>query len=366
MNIDRHNYEEYFLLYIDNELNVDQKKQVELFVQANPDLEEELVMLKQSRLIPDEFIVFDNKHLLMKEENAQHSANRSFINMNNYEQWLIMYVDDELNAEEKIAVEKFASAHQHVQQELELFQQTKLQPEEISFPDKENLYRRERPVRVVTMQWWKIAVAAVLIISAGITVYSVLINKSNNAGTTNNLTKTTVEKKQTPNEGSPTTQDKLQPNVIPDQRQEEQLTVVPTAKKQSDEKEKTQEQPEEENKQQLAFNEPTVNVADEQQRPATVGIDNAGIEEPRIKNDIVFDDKMPKETFNSGIVTNLPIETPHGGTPGGTITEPTGGTENKKFRGFFRKATRILERTTSINAADDDKVLIGGMAINLK
>ena len=62
MNIDRHNYEEYFLLYIDNELSVDQKKQVELFVQENPDLEEELVMLKQSRLIPDDSIVFDRKH----------------------------------------------------------------------------------------------------------------------------------------------------------------------------------------------------------------------------------------------------------------------------------------------------------------
>ena len=127
MNIDRHNYEEYFLLYIDNELSVDQKKQVELFVQENPDLEEELVMLQQSRLIPDDSIVFDKKHLLMKEENAPHSSNHSFINMNNYEQWLIMYVDDELSAEERAAVEKFASAHQHVQQELELFQQTKLQ-----------------------------------------------------------------------------------------------------------------------------------------------------------------------------------------------------------------------------------------------
>ena len=119
MNIDRHNYEEYFLLYIDNELSVDQKKQVELFVQENPDLEEELVMLKQSRLIPDDSIVFDRKHLLMKEEDASHSSNHSFINLNNYEQWLIMYVDDELSAEEKLAVERFALTHEHVQQELE-------------------------------------------------------------------------------------------------------------------------------------------------------------------------------------------------------------------------------------------------------
>ena len=176
MNIDRHNYEEYFLLYIDNELSVDQKKQVEPFVQENPDLEEELVMLQQSRLIPDDSIVFEKKHLLMKED-APHS--NSFINLSNYEQWLIMYVDDELNAEEKLAVERFALTHQHVQQELELFQQTSCEAEEIVFPNKEILYRREKTVRVISMQWWRVAVAAVLIISAGITVYSVLINKNN-------------------------------------------------------------------------------------------------------------------------------------------------------------------------------------------
>ena len=215
MNIDRHNYEEYFLLYIDNELSVDQKKQVELFVQENPDLEEELVMLKQSRLIPDDSIVFDKKHLLMKEENASHSSNHSFINLNNYEQWLIMYVDDELSAEEKLAVERFALAHEHVQQELELFQQTKLQAEEIVFPDKEILYRREKSVRVISIQWWKVAVAAVLIISAGITVYSVLINK-NNAGTNNGITKTQFKRT-----GSPVNSvvpDKQQPNAVNEQK----------------------------------------------------------------------------------------------------------------------------------------------------
>jgi len=181
MNIDRHNYEEYFLLYIDNELSADQKKQVELFVQENTDLEEELVMLKQSRLIPDEFLVFDKKHLLMKEENAPQAATHSFMNLNNYEPWLIMHVDGELSSEEKLAVEKFASAHEHVQQELELFQQTKLQPEEVLFPNKEILYKRERTVRVVSMQWWKIAVAALLVIAAGITLYSIF-NKGTHKG----------------------------------------------------------------------------------------------------------------------------------------------------------------------------------------
>src|SRR6478736_5152149 len=252
MNIDLHNYEEYFLLYIDNELSVDQKKQVELFVRENPDLEEELVMLMQSRLIPDDSIVFDRKHLLMKEGDAQHS--NSFINLNNYEPWLIMYVDDELSAGEKLAVERFALTHGHVQQELGLFQQAKLQPEELVFPNKEILYRKEKTVRVISIQWWRVAVAAALIISAGITVYSVLINKNNNAGTNNGITKTTIENKQVPNPANSVVPDKQQPNVIPDQQPEQQLSTSVPARKQSNENEKTREQPEQENNQQLAYN----------------------------------------------------------------------------------------------------------------
>jgi hypothetical protein len=357
MNIDRHNYEEYFLLYIDNELSVDQKKQVELFVQENPDLEEELVMLKQSRLIPDDSIVFDKKHLLMKEENVQHSSDHSFINLNNYEQWLIMYVDDELNAGERAAVEKFASAHQHVQQELELFQQTKLQREEIVFPDKEVLYRREKGVRVISMQWWKVAVAAVLIISAGITLYSIFTKQSSEEITPNGI----VKKEQAPAPVSTTPPDKDDQTASILKQDKEQKTVTSSVDKQLSKESKKQEQPEQENNQQLAYNPPPVESVTEV-LPTTVEIDKATTEQARMKDDIAFE--THKGNINTDAVTNPVIQTPNGGTP--VVDPPGDGTENKKFRGFFRKATRILERTTSINAADDDKVLIGGMAINLK
>src|SRR5258705_4409394 len=169
--IDRHNYEEFFLLYVDNELTVEQKKQVELFVKANPGMEEELTMLQQSRLIADESIVFHGKEKLMKEEND------SFINMSNYEEYLVLYIDEELNEQERVGVEQFAALHPHVKQELVLFQQTKLQPKEIILTGKESLYRREEKVRVIGMSWWKVAVAAILIIAAGLATYSVLNKK---------------------------------------------------------------------------------------------------------------------------------------------------------------------------------------------
>ena len=174
MNIDRHNYEEYFLLYIDNELTVDQKRQVDLFVKQNPDLEEELVMLEQSKLIPDDSIHFDKKEMLLKGERD------SSINMNNYQEWLVLFVDNELDNEEKIAVEKFAAAHPKVYQELELFQQTKLEPERVVFEHKEVLLRKERAT-IISIQWWKVAVAAILIVVAGMTTYSILNNRSNGA-----------------------------------------------------------------------------------------------------------------------------------------------------------------------------------------
>ena len=105
MNITRHNYEEYFILYMDNELGSEERRQVELFVQENADLKEELDWLLQSRLVADDSLVFDNKEQLMK------TSGPGSINTTNYEEWLLLYTDNELTAEQKATVEKFAASH---------------------------------------------------------------------------------------------------------------------------------------------------------------------------------------------------------------------------------------------------------------
>ena len=45
INIDRNNYEEYFLMYVDNELTPVQRLAVEEFISNHPDLKEELEIL---------------------------------------------------------------------------------------------------------------------------------------------------------------------------------------------------------------------------------------------------------------------------------------------------------------------------------
>jgi anti-sigma factor RsiW len=90
--------------------------------------------------------------------------NNSFINITSYEEQLLNYIDDEITPDQRKEVERFAGQYSAVKQELALLQKTKLQPEaEVIFPDKSILYRREEKVRVISMTWFRVAVAAAVI-----------------------------------------------------------------------------------------------------------------------------------------------------------------------------------------------------------
>ena len=87
MNINHDNYEEYFILYMDNELSIEERRRVEAFATQYPELKEELNILLQSKITADNKIVFENKNELLK--NSQVPA----INVSNIEEWLIELPD---------------------------------------------------------------------------------------------------------------------------------------------------------------------------------------------------------------------------------------------------------------------------------
>lgn len=152
MNINQHNYEEYFLLYADGELSAEDKLAVERFVQANPYLAEELEMFMQLKL-PLEDLVFEEKTSLFKHGES--------IGLKNYEEYFLLYVDNELDAAGKQSVETFVLQHPALQEQFMLLKQTRLEPEAIIFPDKASLYRKEeKERRIFYMRWERVAVAA--------------------------------------------------------------------------------------------------------------------------------------------------------------------------------------------------------------
>jgi hypothetical protein len=189
MNINRDNYEEFFVLYIDKELNPAARAAVENFVEQNPDLKTELEMLEQTILPSDLMETFINKEVLLKKENEPATE---LINDLNCEEFFVMYGDNELNNHENALVEEFIYRHPQYQEHFELIQQVKFQPEKhILFPDKSILYRSENDVKVVPMfarmRSWKTVAAAAMILMIGGTVWYALSDRSGNTNALNGL-----------------------------------------------------------------------------------------------------------------------------------------------------------------------------------
>lgn len=150
MIINRHNYEEFFLLFADNELCAADRKAVEIFVAENPDLKNELQLLLQTVSSIDD-VVFENKEQLLKPV------------VTPLQEQLLLHIDDELAAAEKQQLQQLINTDAAAAKEFALLQQTKLQPDiNIVFVNKKELYRKEEG-RVARIAWWRAAAAAVLL-----------------------------------------------------------------------------------------------------------------------------------------------------------------------------------------------------------
>lgn len=359
MNINQNNYEEFFILYWDNELTAEQRKMVEHFVEENKDLQEDFCLFGETRIVPDVNLTYQEKDLLKNAEG-------SLINFSNYPEQLLSFIDDELNPDQKKTVELFAAKHPVVQQELSVFQKTKLKPEsEITFPDKSVLYRKEEKVSVIKMYWMRVAVAAALILVAGLVSLRVINNNTNEE--TPELVST--ESSVNPQATQPLTNQ--QPKAEP-------LNEKPAIAKSIIKKE-TQKLPKEnfiaknrvdlnkENKnnlpkEKISIDEPliaqnsTTNPSIEPAVPEMSKTGNAAIALTKLNKKIDF--------FENSSVTERP--SPSYAIYDASI-ESKKNVDNGGLKGLLRKATRIFERRTNMQATtDDNKLLVGVFAVSLK
>jgi hypothetical protein len=154
MNINRHNYETFFLLYVDNELSATERKVVEQFVQENADLGTELQLLLGTTL-SNESIKFNAKDLLFK----------TTVDQNDFQENMLLHLDNELNAERAAELEKAIADKTSLLAEWNLLKQTRLDAnEKIIFEKKQSLYRHEKG-RVIGIRFWRIAAAAAILIA---------------------------------------------------------------------------------------------------------------------------------------------------------------------------------------------------------
>lgn len=397
MQINRHNYEEFFILYMDNELCDADRRMVESFVQKHPDLKDELDTLLQYKLEPDTSVNFIGKDDLLKLNGE------SPITLTNYEEWLLLCADGELNVAQETAVKNFIAAHPAINKEWEQLLQSRFQPDEaIIFADKDKLYRREEKVRPMLPRWWRMAAAAVLLIGAGLTTAIIINNNKKDItpsgtiadGSTNN------------NNNGSNTGIPVQANPLPGQNSTNNTSPVQTA---STGIAAGNTSPATDNKR--PKDGPAVALNNNKARK-NVFPDN-GIQPAEKNNPAIVTPAIQKKQENTGIAantpsvpsnnlpspennpnyttsnksndavakTNIPDEVKNSAnslTTKDVTTEPAQPSDfvqaslredgkKNKLRGLFRKITRTFEKRTNTEPENgNDRLLIAGLSIKMK
>ena len=149
---------------MDNELHGEQKLMVENFIALHPHLAEELDILMSLKL-PIDDVSFPGKEELLSGNMKTNLVDES----------LLLYIDNELPAAERKAVEQKITADKDYATQHTLLMQTKLDAsEKIQHPNKKELYRHT--VRVVSFKIWMRVAAALILLLLGSLFF--LINRN--------------------------------------------------------------------------------------------------------------------------------------------------------------------------------------------
>jgi len=140
------------------------------------------------------------------------------ISLHNYQDFLLRYIDEELDLRETEALLAFVALHPAIAEELESLQSTKLDsevitcpnkavlyknmfpvivsPETIVYPNKQKLFKKEKEkAPVVLLKWWAVTAAAVFLLM--MVRYGMLDQKAASTTSKNSISKNKVSKAST-------------------------------------------------------------------------------------------------------------------------------------------------------------------------
>ncbi len=139
MLITRQNYEEFFLDYLDGNLNRELESEFNEFLASNPDLKSELDEMKdfQNLSIETDKHIFSNKDDLKKDE----SENASNF-LNDFDKYAIASIEGDLNPDKKLEFDNFLNENTDKKKEYQYYLKSKLSADQsIKYQEKSSLKR---------------------------------------------------------------------------------------------------------------------------------------------------------------------------------------------------------------------------------
>jgi hypothetical protein len=374
MEINRHNYEEYFLLYIDNELSVADRSAVDVFVEQNPDLRAELESLQHSLFLPEEKFFFPGMEGLLKNETS------ATINADNCEEYFVQYHDGELTASEQKLVEEFVQENPQRKVDFELVQKARVQADKaIIFENKEVLYKREKTEKVIYFAWLRWSAAAAVIVIAGLLWFNkntlftgksaerttTFADNHSKAGTVDDKSKSgKVETAVQP--GNVVTAE--QQNDNPDRVKKSSSSIAATTKQEV----KNGPHMDGQNEGTSAKTDEVKNGTPDPNLPSTDEPNLASTKVEPVKNEIAVNDpniaKINEQVNKPNIASaTLASESEEKANDNADIAHNESSLGRKSgLRGFIRKATRVIERNANVDPEERPGIMIGNFAIATK
>jgi hypothetical protein len=186
MEINQHNYEHYFLMYIDNELSAEEKAAVNDFIMQYPNYANKLETLQQLKISPDT-LIYENKFSLYK--------------LSEQDQQCITYLENEMTNEEKASFENKLFANTSLQSTVKQWQGAFLTTPtniEIAPNFKISLYKKSAQIKPLwaTIPFKRLAsVAAILVVVIGVRLFNAENKQEASSFTNNNVGKTELNTK---------------------------------------------------------------------------------------------------------------------------------------------------------------------------
>ena len=132
MKINRKNYELFFVDYLDGKLSHSDQLELMAFLSVNPDLEEELNMVRDIKIEPEN-ISFSAKNSLKKNEATE-------ISIEKFQELCVSKIEKTISSSDEALLTAHLQKHPELIKDLQLFELTLLRPDlSVTAPNKENL-----------------------------------------------------------------------------------------------------------------------------------------------------------------------------------------------------------------------------------